>query len=157
MALMISVIGAFVVYDTDRRRKWLFGIGLVLYSLTLLFTYSRAAWFSLGLSIVIMALLFKRRLLIILGFLFVALFFIPAIHHRIADLFSPMYWTEVDRGGRVARRRQAFAEVKLNPLFGVGPGHYGGAMATMYHLCMYADNYYAKTLGETGIVGSHCS
>ncbi len=153
MALMIPIIGAFMIYDTDRRRKWLFGLGLVPCVLTVLFTYSRAAWFSLGLSILIMALMFKKRLLIVLVFLLSGLFFIPTIHHRIIDLFSPIYWTESVRGGRVARWQEAFAAVKMNPLFGVGPGHYGGAMAVMYHLSMYADNYYAKTIGETGIVG----
>ncbi|MCF8564914.1 O-antigen ligase family protein [Alicyclobacillus tolerans] len=153
MALMIPLIGGLMLYDTDRWRKWLLGLGLVPCTATLLFTFSRAAWFSLGLAIVVVAIAFERRLLIGLALLFAAAFLIPGMQHRILDVFSPLYWMKSAHGGRVARWHQAFSAMQSDPLFGVGPGHYGGAMAVLYHFSMYSDNYYAKTLGETGIVG----
>jgi len=153
MALMIPIIGGLAVYETDRWRKWVYRLGLVPCVMTLLFTFTRAAWLSLGLSVVIMAIIFERRLLIVLGVVFGIAFFIPAIHHRITDLLSPVYWIKSAQAGRIARWQEAFDKMSTNPLFGVGLGHYGGAVASQYHYSVYSDNYYAKTLGETGIVG----
>lgn len=153
MALMIPIIGGLSVYETDRWRKWVYRLGLVPCVMTLLFTFTRAAWLSLGLSVVIMAIVFERRLLIAFGVVFGIAFFIPTIHHRITDLFSPAYWILSAQAGRLARWQEAFGQMSTNPVFGVGLGHYGGAIATQYHYSVYSDNYYAKTLGETGIVG----
>ncbi len=41
----------------------------------------------------------------------------------------------------------------VNPLFGAGLGKFGGAIALKFHNSIYSDNYYIKTLAETGIVG----
>ena len=153
MALMLPIIASLVVYETNRWRKWMYGIGFIACGMTLLFTFSRAAWFSLALAFIIVVGFFARRLLIIFPLLAVVAFVIPSIHHRITDVLSPTYWILSARGGRVARWHQAFVFMQRNPLFGVGPGRYGGAMATLHHLSMYSDNYYAKTLGEVGIVG----
>lgn len=153
MALMIPIIVGLAVYETDRWRKWVYRLGLIPCAMTLLFTFSRAAWLSLGLSVVIMAIVFERRLLIVLAIAIVVAFFVPAIHHRITDLFSPVYWIKSAQAGRIAKWQQAFDVMTSNPLFGAGLGHYGGAVASVYHYSLYSDNYYAKTLGETGIVG----
>lgn len=153
MALMIPILAGLAIYEKSRLRKWLLAFGIIPCTMTLLFAFSRAAWLSLALAVVLVAIVFERRLLIALAVLAVAMFFVPAIHHRIMDLFSPVYWMKAAHAGRVARWHQAFEAMRSNPLFGVGPGHYGGAMATYYHFSMYSDNYYAKTLGETGLIG----
>jgi len=141
------------VYDTDKWRKWAYRLGLVPCVMTLLFTFTRAAWLSLGLSVILMAIIFERRLLLFLVMFLGISFFIPAIHHRITDLFSPVYWIKSAQAGRIARWTEAFDKMSTNPLFGIGLGHYGGAVASLYHYSVYSDNYYAKTLGETGLVG----
>lgn len=153
MALMIPVIGGLAMSETDTWRKWAYRLGLIPCVLTLLFTFTRAAWFSLGISIILMAIIFERRLLLFLVFFLALALFIPAIHHRISDLFSPAYWITSAKAGRLARWAEAFNTLSTNPLFGVGLGHYGGTIASQHHYSMFSDNYYAKTLGETGLVG----
>ncbi|QSO50264.1 O-antigen ligase family protein [Alicyclobacillus curvatus] len=153
MALMLPIVLSLVVYESNRWRKWMFGIGSLACGMTLLFTFSRAAWFSLVLAFVIVVALFARRLLILLPLVTLVALAVPAIHRRIVDVLSPAYWAQSAHGGRVARWHQAFVFMQKNPLFGVGPGRYGGAMATLHHLSLYSDNYYAKTLGEVGLVG----
>ncbi|WP_054968887.1 O-antigen ligase family protein [Alicyclobacillus ferrooxydans] len=153
MALMLPVIGGFVLYDTNRTRKWLLGLGMIPCALTLVFTFSRAAWFSLGLAVVIVAIVFERRLLIVLAVLFASSFLVSSVRHRITDLLSPIYWIKSAHGGRVQRWHQAFQAMRGDPLFGAGPGHYGGSLAAYNDFSLYSDNYYAKILGEAGLVG----
>ena len=154
MALMTPIVVGLALYEQDRWRKWMYGIGAVLCAITLLFTFTRGAWGALAISLLIMAILFERRLLILLVVFGVVAYFLPPIHHRIADLFSPSYMIKATQtGGRIVHWLTAFDKLSQNPLLGVGLGHYGGAVAADYHLAIYSDNYYAKTMGETGIIG----
>ncbi len=153
MALMLPIIVALVIYDARGRGKWWLGLGAIPCVLTFLFTFSRAAWLSSFIAVIIVATLFTRRLLIIPAIALGAGAWVPAVRQRIEALISPAYWLSSTHGGRIARWEQAYQAFQQNPLFGVGPGQYGGAMAAFHHFSMYADNYYAKTLGETGMVG----
>jgi O-antigen ligase len=153
MALMTPIVFGLFVYETVRIRKWLYGVGTVLCAATLLFTFTRGAWVALAVALLFMAVFFERRLFILLVVLAVVAFFVPTIHHRIADLFSPVYWIKSSQGGRISKWLTAFDKMTISPLFGVGLGHYGGAVSSIYHSGTYSDNYYAKTLGESGIVG----
>jgi O-antigen ligase len=153
MALNIPIIVGLAIYEQNRVRKWLYILGIPFCGATLLFTFTRGAWAALVLAILIMAVLFERRLFIALLVFGVIAFFLPAIHHRIADLFSPVYWLKASQSGRLYRWNMAFDKMSTDPLFGVGVGRFGGAVASLYHGGLYSDNYYAKTLGETGLVG----
>ncbi len=153
MALMTPIVFGLWVYEQDRMRKWLYGCGAISCIATLLFTFTRGAWMALAMALLLMAIFYERRLLILLAVLAVIAYFLPAIHHRIADLFSPVYWIKSAQAGRISKWLAAFDKMMTNPLFGVGLGHYGGAVASIYHSGTYSDNYYAKTLGESGIVG----
>jgi len=153
MALLTPIVAGLSFYERERRRKWLYGIGAVLCAATLVFTLTRAAWVSLAIAILIVSFLFERRLLLVLLILAVVAFFLPPIHHRIADLLSPVYWMKATQSGRIYKWLLAFDKMAGNPLFGVGLGHFGGAVSALYHGGIYSDNYYAKTLGETGLVG----
>lgn len=153
MALMIPITLGLFMYETHRWRKWWYGIGMFFCAATLLFTFTRGAWIAFGLSILLMSIIFERRLLIVLLIFAVIGYFLPPIHHRIADLLSPVYWLKSAQAGRIARWLQAFDNMAQNPLFGVGLGRYGGQVAALYNFGIYSDNYYAKILGESGLVG----
>ncbi|MBX5436738.1 MAG: O-antigen ligase family protein [Alicyclobacillaceae bacterium] len=153
MALMTPLIAGLAIHTTDRWRRVLYAGGAVCCALTLLFTFTRGAWVALVLSLFIVSVLFERRLLFALVLIAVLAYFVPPIHHRIGELFSPVYWMKSASSGRISRWLQAFDLMSTNPLFGVGLGHYGGAVASIYHKSIYSDNYYAKTLGEVGLVG----
>lgn len=153
MALAIPMTLGLYLYEENRWRKWLylFGVGMCL--IAFLLTFTRAAWISLALAVLVMSVIFERRFLLILVVFGAVAFFLPPIHHRIADLLSPVYWIKSSEAGRVYRWIMAYDKMSTNPLFGVGLGRFGGAVASQYHNGLYSDNYYAKTLGETGLVG----
>lgn len=153
MALASPMMFGLFLYEADRRRKLFYLFGLFVCLIALLLTYTRGAWFALLIAVFLMAILFERRLLIVLVILAAIGFFLPPIHHRVADLFSPVYWIKSSQAGRVYRWILAYDKMSTNPLFGVGLGHFGGAVASQYSNGLYSDNYYAKTLGETGLVG----
>ncbi|WDL97376.1 O-antigen ligase family protein [Alicyclobacillus sp. ALC3] len=153
MAMMTPFIAGMAWSERNRWRKILYSIGVLLCIATLGFTFTRGAWMALAVAMVVMAVLVDRRLLFALVVLGVVGFFLPPIHHRIADLFSPVYILKASQGGRIIRWAQAFSVMSGNPLFGTGLGKYGGAVASDYNLSLYSDNYYAKILGEMGIVG----
>lgn len=153
MGLAIPMTLGLYLYENNRWRKGLYLFGVVICLAAFLLTFTRAAWISLVLAILIMSILFERRFLIVLVVFGVVAFFLPPIHHRIADLFSPVYWIKSSEAGRVYRWIMAYDKMSSNPLFGVGLGRFGGAVSSQYQNGLYSDNYYAKTLGETGLIG----
>lgn len=154
MALMTPLVFGLFMYEQHRVRKWMYGFGSLVCLATLLFTFTRGAWVALGLAVIIVAVLFERRLLIPLAVVIVIAFFVPSIHIRFMHLLSPVYYLKsATEGGRLARWMQAFDHLAPNPLFGAGLGRYGGLVAVDFHLGIYSDNFYAKTLGESGIIG----
>ncbi|SIS91133.1 O-antigen ligase family protein [Alicyclobacillus vulcanalis] len=153
MEMMAPLIIGMGLAETNRIRKWIFLIGGVICLGTLLLTYTRGAWLGLGVGVILVALAFERRLLAVVVVLGVIGFFLPPIHHRIMDLFSQVYYIKSSQGGRLVRWQQAFDQLAGSPLFGAGLGRYGGAVASDKGLSIYSDNYYAKVLGESGLVG----
>ncbi|WP_238413748.1 MULTISPECIES: O-antigen ligase [Alicyclobacillus] len=152
-AMTSPLLISLAIRETNRWRKMFYILGAVFCLASLLFSYTRGAWLAFALSLLITALIFERRLLLILLVVGVVAFFLPSIHHRFADLFSPVYFLKSAEAGRIARWLTAFDHMAANPLFGAGLGHYGGQVAATYRGGIYSDNYYAKTLGESGLVG----
>jgi hypothetical protein len=153
MALMTPILAGLAVYERDRWRKWLYAAGVPLCGLTMFFTSTRGAWVALALAILIMSVLFERRLLLALMVFAVIAFFLPTVQHRIGELLSPVYWMQATASGRIFRWMTAYDKMATNPLFGIGTGRFGGAVASLSYGSIYSDNYYAKTLAETGLVG----
>ncbi len=153
MALMTPLLAGLALYETDKWRKVIYAVGVPLCGLTMLLTFTRAAWVALGFAVFIMAVLFERRLLIALVVFVAVLYFLPPIHHRISDLLSPVYWLKSSQSGRIFRWVTAFDKMGTNPLFGIGTGQFGGAVASQAYGAIYSDNYYAKILAEMGLVG----
>ncbi|MCY0909822.1 MAG: O-antigen ligase family protein [Sulfobacillus thermotolerans] len=153
MEMMIPFMFAMLLYDRHRVRQWIYFLGGLCCVATLLFTYDRGSWMGFGVSMVVIAVVYERRLLIAFAGLCIIAFFIPSIHHRIADLFNFVYLIKSAQGGRVMLWQTAFNVMSRDPLFGVGLGQYGGSIAASHSLSVYSDNYYAKILGESGLVG----
>ncbi|WP_206830826.1 O-antigen ligase family protein [Alicyclobacillus fructus] len=153
MEMMAPLVMGMGFAEKNRVRKLIFLAGGFLCLVTLLLTYTRGAWLGLGVGVVLVALAFERRLLAVVVVLGVVGFFLPPIHHRIMDLFSQVYYIKSSQGGRLVRWQQAFDQLAGSPLFGAGLGRYGGAVASDKGLSIYSDNYYAKVLGESGLVG----
>jgi O-antigen ligase len=140
---------------TDRgRRRWLWAIIAVVMLAALVFTGSRGAWLAFG-GAIGLALLFLNRKLFI-GFIIVAVLaalFVPQISSRFEALFNPEYLAKSSENGRIQRWIGAYDQMRMNPIFGVGLGHHGGAVADRHFGTIYVDSYYFKTLAETGMLG----
>ncbi|SDW10020.1 O-antigen ligase like membrane protein [Alicyclobacillus hesperidum] len=146
------MFGLFAV-DRHPARRFVYIAGGMCSLAALFFTYDRGSWLGLGAAVLIVAVVYERRVLPILLVLGVIAFFIPSIHMRVMDLFNPVYAVKSSAGGRMLLWQQAFDTMAKNPLFGAGLGQYGGYVATSHSLSSFSDNYYAKVLGETGLVG----
>lgn len=124
-----------------------------------LFTMSRGAWISLVVAIFIFALLVDRRLIALMLGAFVVAMFLPFVANRIGYLFTSDYAASSARGGRSVRWAQTMVYLRANsPLFGIGFGMFGGAVAMQNPVSgwmqyFYTDNYYIKILAENGYVG----
>lgn len=148
-----SAIGL-ALYETRNSGRFLYGLTAVLATFSLLFTFTRGAWLAFFVGILVLTWLLDKRLTVVTVVVAVlAVFFVPQIHSRIAEFLTPLYWVQMEQSGRIARWMRAVDQMRYNPLFGAGLGRYGGAVASKYFGVIYVDNYYAKTLAETGMVG----
>ena len=78
-------------------------------------------------------------------------------------MLSPEYIESSLKGGRLVRWITGIKILEGTPVFGVGLGHFGGAVAINNDLSylvdgkmvktFYMDNYYLKTAVETGLFG----
>ena len=140
---------------TDRgRRRWLWAVLAVIMLAALIFTGSRGAWLAFG-GAIGLALLFLNRKLFI-GFLIAAILaavFVPQVSARFEALFDAEYLAKSSENGRIQRWIGAYDQMRNNPVFGLGLGHYGGAVADRHYGTIYVDSYYFKTLAETGMLG----
>lgn len=154
MALLIPLVIGFFFFEKNRRWKvfWLFS--MLILTICLLATLSRGAWLAFAASILFFSILIDRRMFIvalIAGLLVVTM--VPQVSERISYLFSATYLEKSAEDGRIARWGGALDQVRNEPFFGRGLGHYGGAVAQRQLGITYVDNYYAKTMAETGLLG----
>ncbi|WP_250277925.1 O-antigen ligase family protein [[Clostridium] colinum] len=164
MTLALPLTLSFGAISKNNKTKALFYILALMMVACLIFTFSRGAWIGFGVAILAYVFLKDKRLLIpviILGLLAIVL--VPGIANRITYMLSPEYIESSLRGGRLVRWLTGLQILKGTPLFGVGLGHFGGAVAINNNLSylvgtemvetFYMDNYYLKTAVETGLFG----
>ncbi|MGB9834533.1 MAG: O-antigen ligase family protein [bacterium] len=123
--------------------------------LALMYTLTRAGWLVCALSLLLLGLLHDRRVLVFLLILALALPFLPEFSTRLATMITGEYWVKSATAGRLYRWELGLEIASGHPLFGTGPGTFGGAVAYRagYWPGIYADNYYIKTASELGFVG----
>lgn len=154
MAFLIPIGASLVFAEKKRMWKLLWTVVTLVLLACLLATLSRGAWVAFAAAITFFVILIDRRALfavIIAGLL--VLFFVPEVTDRFTFLLSGTYMEKSSQDGRIARWGGALDQARSQPLYGRGLGHYGGAVAERNLGVTYVDNYYAKTLAETGLVG----
>ena len=125
-----------------------------------LFTMSRGAWLALVVAAVLFALIVDRKLFFLLLAGGLVACFLPFVRSRIGYLFTQEFRASNQRGGRGVRWARAFkylSDYQVWPC-GLGYGMYGGAVAmqnqvNLQFVYTYVDNYYVKTLAESGYLG----
>lgn len=154
MALIASISLGLLMEEKNRPKKlfWLFSFTVL--TICLVFTGSRGAWLAFAGALGIIGIIYDRRILFAgIAAVVIALVLVPAVRHRLIYLFSPEYMINSARSGRISRWFEAYDQMRNNPLFGAGLGHFGGAVAKRHYNTIYVDNYYMKTLAEMGLLG----
>ena len=158
MALTAMLSLSMFLVSKNFIQKLFYSGSFLVMSLCLAVTLSRGAWIGFGISLILFVFLFdKRYLLPIIGAGVLIMIFVPAISDRLIYMLSPQYILSSLTAGRLYRWEIGWDMLSNNLLFGVGPGHFGGAvsMRYLYYLgdVFYMDNYYLKTAVETGLTG----
>jgi O-antigen ligase len=180
VAVPFAVLGA--VRLPHRRLRWLSGAIAFILLLALWLSFSRGAWIALVLGVGTVLLLVDRRALLT-GLLLTVLAFATAeVMPR--NLLVPerprrsIVDSTVDRVGAIGRGGdlrtlfvlQSIPVIRDHPLLGVGPGRFGGAVASNFGTPIYdeygfrdlfwrptqrtVDNFWLHLLVETGILGA---
>lgn len=153
MAMMSPIALGFAFMEKGKKRLFWLIIGFLMLS-ALLFTYSRGAWLAFAGAVALISTLLNRKLFI--GLLVITLLtalFVPPVTSRITNLFSDEYIEKSSKDGRIGRWLGAYDMMRSHPSYGLGLGHYGGAVGERNFGTIYVDSYYFKTLAEMGLVG----
>ncbi len=154
LALAIPIALGMAWYERRRLYQGIWGAIALMGSMALVLTFSRGAWLALAGAAVIVSAVLDRRLLIALLIAAVLLtVMLPQVTDRVLNVFSEEYLSKSLQDGRVGRWLRAYDLLRNQPLFGLGPGQYGGAVAARHFGISYLDNYYAKTAAELGLLG----
>ncbi len=158
MAISLAVV------NKNTKGKILFAIIVLCMMASLVFTSSRGAWIGFAVAIGIYVLLKDKRLIIpCIVCVVLVVVAVPSVGNRISYMLSPEYIESSLKGGRLVRWITGLKIFANQPVFGIGLGHFGGAVAINHDLqtivdtevvkTFYMDNYWLKTAVESGIVG----
>ena len=149
----------------NEKKKSLYIVSSILLAVALVFTYSRSAWIGLGTGLFIV-LVIKNWRYIFLVFLGLFGLIIPRVSQRISAVFSEGYLNDATLDGRIWSLNNGLSIFKTSPVFGTGPGSYGGQTAVQYAsktylegfqngyvALAYTDNQWLQILVQTGLFG----
>jgi putative inorganic carbon (hco3(-)) transporter len=156
--LLLPLSLAFMLKKTYRwHHRALFAAFSLLLAAGIFSSLTRAAWVALLPALVLFGVLIKKTRLM-LGLLLILLIMASLsspIRTRFLNLFSDQYQQKSEMGGRNYRWNLAWSIFDQSPLFGRGPGSYGGAVAYRAQAFqgLYVDNYYLQILSNFGFLG----
>ncbi len=158
MVMFAPMAAGLAYYVKDRRLKLLCWFATFCMCFSCLFTMSRGAWMAMAVAVLLFALLVDRRLLGLMLAAGAFSMFLPFVASRIGYLLTPQFAESTTNGGRASRWILAMRYLEESPLFGVGLGMFGGAVAMQHKVYpwvsyFYVDNYYLKILVEMGCAG----
>ena len=156
MVLLTPVSLSFVGAGKNMWVKMFYAASFCAMFLCLLFTYSKMALFGFAACMALYFFIKDKRLIFVP---FIALLLVciavPSVGNRVAYLLSPEYVVSSLKGGRLLRWGIGLKLLQENLIFGVGLGHFGGAVAMNNNIPgkFYMDNYFLKTAVEGGLIG----
>ena len=159
MVLFVPMTAALAYYAEKPSQKVVAWLTTFCMCFACLFTMSRAAWVAMAVAIILFILLVDRRLFLLLAAGLALLVLIPFVRTRIGFLFTQDFIDANTNGGRGGRWPLGLELLQTYGVWtGVGHGMFGGAVAMQnqvldYVQYFYLDNYYLKTLVETGYLG----
>ncbi|MBO6055186.1 MAG: O-antigen ligase family protein [Oscillospiraceae bacterium] len=159
MVMTAPLAAGLFFYVKDWRLKFLSAAATGIMCISCLFTMSRGAWIGLVLAVLVFIAIAEKRLLIAGLIAGVCALFLPFVWSRVSYLFSDEFWWLSTNGGRISRWTLGISYLyRTNPVFGMGLGMYGGAVAVQnrrlpWVFYTYMDNNYLKIFVEMGWVG----
>ncbi|GMQ57578.1 hypothetical protein AN1V17_19730 [Vallitalea sediminicola] len=155
LVLFIPIAFSMIFANEDIIKKIIAAFFTIAMSMSILFTYSRGAWFGVFIAILIFIIFMNKRLIfLVVTAILLLLLNIDALWNRVSYLFTPEYTNKSMNGGRLYRYYTSIKMWSESKFLGLGIGRYGGAVATNHNLTpFYMDSYYLKTLTESGIIG----
>lgn len=158
--MMFIAIGLYV----KSRNKWYLG-SIFLDILVVGLTFSRSAWLGLVAGLIFMLIIYKPKM-ILWSPIAALLLLIPQLRDRIFIIFSDKYLMDSSLDGRVWSFINGMHLFKKYPIFGTGPGSYGGTLAARsaspvylesiqkgYTALYFTDNQFVEILVQTGVLG----
>lgn len=155
LALLVPLAVGLALWERDPWRRGALLAAAAVIAAGLLVTFSRGAWLGLAAAAAVVAYALDRRLLLALlaGAVAVVAAVAP-VRERVLHVASPAYLERaLVPGGRLYRWNEAYKQMAHSPLTGAGIGQWGGAVAARRLGVIYTDNYYAKTMAESGLPG----
>lgn len=130
-------------------------VSTLIMGMGLIFTFSRGAWVTAFVGVLLfLGLTFGRLIISVILAVVGVLLNLDTIYRRVAYLFTKEYRMKSANGGRIYRKELAIDAWHENEWLGVGLGRHGGSVALNNNLSQVStDNYMAKTLAEMGILG----
>ncbi len=164
------LIALWTVENLGQVRRFLLTVALPLILGAILFTYSRSSWIALVAAMGIISVVRDRRILALFLVAAVALpIAAPTVAARLAQGFSMAYFNKSSAGGRLDWWDKATDVAhEVNPLFGVGPGQFGGAAANYFgakayllvmlpeRFPLWVDSQIFQYIAEVGYLGLAC-
>ncbi|MCD8090502.1 MAG: O-antigen ligase family protein [Clostridiales bacterium] len=162
--LTIPIGAGLFLEEKNKAKKAFYAVVILCMLASLAFTFSRGAWMGFMAAVIIFVLFYDARLLVpVLALAVLAVFLVPEVGNRISYMLSADYIESSMNGGRLIRWIDGLSVWAYGKLTGVGLGHFGGAVAINHGMqylvgyeyidTFYMDNYYLKTMIETGVVG----
>lgn len=166
--IMINLLWSLRLFFSSTSKKKFLLLGYWVLSLVvLLLSYSRSAWLGLFAGLLVMGLFkFKQHLWVLL-ILAILIFFVPSVQQRVLTIFQNNYLVDSSLDGRIWSFNAAKELFRQAPIFGKGPGSYGGQLAIRYNSPVYrsgpqdayvplpyTDNQWLQLLVQLGLVGT---
>lgn len=181
--LIAFILSLFLLNKFSGWKKWCIFAGLSIIGATFLLTYSRGAFLSIIMFIIVYVVVFRniKKLIpiaLILMSSFLLFFAVSTVADKVQDSMKSNSRTGYERyteafskdtikksgtDGRIYYVTKSIEIFKDHPIIGTGFGTFGGAAAFAYsspiyeeyniHSKIYSDNQYILTLTETGIIG----
>lgn len=158
MVMFAPMAAALAYHAKGMRAKLFFWFVTFCMCFACLFTMSRGAWMAMAVAVLVFSALVDRKLLLLILAAGLCSLSLPFVASRIGYLLTPEFVASTTNGGRASRWALALIYWSESPLFGVGLGMFGGAVAMQHKIYsavsyFYVDNYYLKILVEMGVVG----
>lgn len=161
LAIIVIVSAGLYLQNEDK----IMGVVSVLATIVTIFTFSRSAWLGLVVGIAVV-LLIKNYKLVIFSPLALLVLLFSQVRTRVLAIFALGYWLDSSLDGRLWSLNNGIHIWAKYPVFGSGPGTYGGKFALNYSSPVYlqgiqngyvalyfTDNQWLQLLVQTGILG----